>query len=1012
VSFVPLHVLSGFSYLHSGLVVERIPLLAKKLGYDAVGLSDTGTLSGYAPFTHEATKLGVKPIYGMDAIVQEGTYSLYVLNEIGYRHLLRLTLLASEKKLTLEDIRKNADGLSIVYSLDSSFVHDDYHRDQKEVAALLAERLRGLPSVSLGIPYLPQDAEFVAFVRAFASSHSYPTIAFPRIVYEKKSDAIVLEITEAIFASQTLEKKEKDGFEFFLTAADIESYYSPEEIEATEKLAAKSDFAFLIKRGTLLHFENDKSLTSEQYLRKIAVDGLEKRVPSHGRDYDERLDYELAIIGKMGYADYFLIVADYVHYAKTHGVSVGPGRGSAAGSLVSFALGIVASDPLKYNLLFERFLNPERQSMPDIDVDFSDTHRDIVVQYIFSKYGTERVGHVLTTQTIGAKQALRDIGRVYDYEDREIELIIDAIVNDKISLREDYKSSPQFKKLVDSDKYYLQIVALASKIEGLPRQAGLHAAGLVLNEEPLPNVMPVMDEEGVGYVACLEKDYLEEQGFLKMDILGLRNLTIVDNCLALIKNNESITLAYDDVPYEDKDSIALIAKGKTVGVFQVESPGMKKAIEEIRPTDFEDIVAILALFRPGPMESIPSYARRKHGEEKINYLSPELEKILAPTYGIIVYQEQIMQIVRTMAGFSYGEADLFRRAISKKDAVKLAALKESFLQGCAANKHSKELSERVFDLIYKFADYGFNRSHSLSYAVLTCQMAYLKKHYPKEFYAAILDSMSPEDGKFKDAIAEIKEISLRLAVPGVNSSESGFAIKGDALLFPLNAIKSLPGNLTNGILDERNLHGKYLDLFDFAARVKTYGLSLPTLVKLIDAGALDELWSSRSSLRATAPAAMSYAELIFGEDGQQALLNLGIEKPAMVSQKDDFRDNLNAEYAALGIMVSGSPLSLYRDKLKDYKITSLSELSDSVGEVLTIGIVKDIRAIVTRKGSQMAFLSLYDDVSEIDSMVLFSEAYATSYKALKNNNVVLVKCRRDMRKDGAYLVSEAKQIGE
>jgi DNA polymerase-3 subunit alpha len=578
-------------------------------------------------------------------------------------------------------------------------------------------------------------------------------------------------------------------------------------------------------------------------------------------------------------------------------------------------------------------------------------------------------------------------------------------------LREDYKKSPPFKKLIDSDKYYLAIVSLASKIEGLPRQAGLHAAGIVLNDQPLPDVLPVSDSQGVGYVACLEKDYLEEQGFLKMDLLGLKNLTTIDTCLALIEASEGITLTYADLPYEDPKAIAIIKEGRTMGLFQLESSGMKRAIREVQPSSFEDVAALLALFRPGPMESLPSYARRKNGLEKVSYLSPELEPILKNTYGIIVYQEQIMQIVRAMAGFSYGQADLFRRAISKKNAEKLAALKDSFLQGCLAEGKDKAVAEKVYALIYKFADYGFNRSHAVSYAVLTCEMAYLKSRFPREFYCAILDGMSPSEAKFKDVLSEIKALGLRMAVPDVNRSTRGFKVDGEAIRFPLDAIKGLQSNFHNALLDERKENGPYQDLFDFASRAKPGGLTLPTLVKLIDAGALDSLCPSRASLRATAPAAMSYAEMMFGESGQEALLAIGLEKPALVTSGDDPRINLAAEYEALGLMVSGSPLSFYAAKLKEMAITPLGEVPDSAGEVETAGIVKSIRVITTKKGSQMAFLELYDEVSEL-SFILFSEAYTACYSVLKADALVVVKCHKDNRKEGSYLVDGATSLGD
>jgi DNA polymerase-3 subunit alpha len=1009
-AFVPLHVYSGFSYLHSGLVAERIPLLAKKRGYRSVALADEGSLSGFAPFTHACQKAGIQPLYGMDAHLGEGTFSLFVENEDGYHHLLKLTLLASQNALSLDLLKQNEGGLTVVLATES-LLKGHEKDDLSTLAEQLSRLLKGFSHLYLGLPYAPQEKEFVSFVRSFAASHSYPLVAFPLISYEKKTDAIVTKITAAIQNHETLTEKEEEGFSYFLESDEVEKFFTKEEIAATEKIAQSlSSFVFIKERGSLLHYPNPLGISSEDYLKKLAYEGLAKRIPEAGKEYFERLDYELSVIFQMGYADYFLIVGDYVNFAKTHGVSVGPGRGSGAASLVAYSLNISAADPLKNDLLFERFLNPQRQSMPDIDVDFSDVNRDVVVRYLAEKYGKERVAHILTTQTIGAKEALRDIARVYGYEEREIELVISTIVDDKISLREDYKTSPQFKQLIDSDKYYLELVALASKIEGLPRQAGLHAAGIVLNDKPLPEVIPLLDEEGVGYVACLEKDYLEEQGFLKMDLLGLRNLSIIDECLALIKKSEGKTLTYDDIPYDDKEAIALIPQGRVMGLFQLESPGMKRAIREVEPSTFEEVAALLALFRPGPMQSIPSYARRKKGLERITYLSPELEPILKGTYGIIVYQEQIMQIVRAMAGFQYAQADLFRRAISKKDANKLAALKDTFIKGCLAKGHTEKLANEVYELIFKFADYGFNKAHAVSYAVLTCQMAFLKKRYPREFYCAILDSMSPGDSKFKDTISEIKDLSLHLEVPDINLSEKGFIVDKESLLFPLSAIKNLQGNFLDALLDERMVHGGFADIFDVAARLKKDGLTLPLLIRLIDAGALDKFGVNRAGLRASAPAAMSYADMMFGTTGQEALLDIGIEKPALVSAPTDLRSDLNAEYEALGFMVSGSPLSLFKEELEAKHIVPLSKIGETQGSFVTAGIVKNVRAIVTRKGSQMAFLEIYDEVTEA-SFVLFSESYAASYAALKEDAIVLVTARKDLRKDDSYLADKVERLG-
>lgn len=1008
-SFIPLHLYSGFSYLRSGLVADKIPLLAKKNLYSGVGISDIGTLSGYAPFTHACLEANIKPYYLMDYPCPEGLFSLFVKDEEGYRNLLALTLLCSQNRATLEALKGHKEGLTIIYGGENP-VFEECYRSQS--TSLLASRLQGIlgdfPDAYIGIPYVPERKDFIRFLHTFLSSYPYKSVAFPKISYPKKGDAIVTLITEAIFEKATLKEKKKEGYEYFLNEKEIEEYYSDDEIKQTEIISGSSSFKFIQKRGTLLKYDGTDGMTSESYLRKLSFEGLKKKIPDADETYSSRLDYELKIIHQMGYDDYFLVVSDYVGFAKTHSVYVGPGRGSGPGSLVSYALDISEIDPVKYDLLFERFLNPERKSLPDIDVDFSDVHREIVVQYLRERYGKERVGHVLTTQTIGAKEALHDIGRVYGYEDREISLILSSIINDRLSLRDDYRQSPPFKSLIDSDPYYLEIVSLASKIEGLPRQAGLHAAGIILNDEPLPLVMPTKDDEGIGYVGCLEKDYLEEQGFLKMDILGLRNLSIIEECLSSIKEKTGQTIDPYTIPYDDPKSILTIKEGRTMGLFQLESAGMKRAIQEVEPTSYDDVASLLALFRPGPMEQIPRFARRKKGAEKISYLSPELQPILKGTYGVIVYQEQIMQIVQAVAGFSLGEADLFRRAISHKDAEKLESYKGKFMEGCAKKGKSQALASSLFALIFRFANYGFNKSHSYAYAMLTCRMSYLKTYYPLEFYSSILDYLSSGEGKYKDTLKEMREMGYFLVVPSINESTNKYGIEDGKILLPLNAIKSLPFSLTNAIIDERNMNGRYADLFDFCARGKRSGLTLVTLIRLIDAGALDE-FGNRSTLRASAHSAFSYAEMIGGEEGNEALLSLGIEKPALTTRDPTPREDLEGEYEALGIMVSGSPLSFYKEEIKAKNIQSLASLEEGKRNFLVAGIIKSIRPIVTKKGTKMCFMELYDEISDA-SFILWSEAYLSSFSALKEEGIVYVEGYKDDR--GGYIATKVAPLGE
>lgn len=1002
-AFVPLHVYSGFSYLQSGIPVGKLPLLAKKLGYSRIGLCDNGTLSGLAPFYHAALKADITPIYGMDYRCPEASFSLFVLNEEGYRNLLYLAKRVSEGSATLSDLKERQTGLAKV------FVVEERIADEEEFAKKIFPLLKGIDILWLGLPY-GLDEETKISIRSFALNHSYPLIAFPKISYPKKEDAIVLDIVTAILEKGHLEHDKKDGHEHFLSPEEISAYYSEEEIRQTERLANLISFSLIHKRGGLLHFHNSLGLSSDEYLRKCTFEGLERKGLSSKEEYVKRVEYELGIIAKMGYSDYFLIVADYVRFAKHNGVMVGPGRGSAGGSLVSFALDIVMADPLRYGLLFERFLNPERLSMPDIDVDFADTSREKVIRYLQEKYGKERTGHVLTTQVIGAKEALRDIGRVYNFKQNEIELVISCIMNDRLSLRDDYRTSKKFRDLVDSDPYFLRFVSLASKIEGLPRQAGLHAAGIVLNDTPLSEAAPVSVSPEVGYVCCIEKDYLEEQGFLKMDLLGLTNLSTIERCLSLIKRSKGIDIDYLSLPHDDPKAISLIANGQTMGLFQLESAGMKKAIRQVGPTSFEDVAALLALFRPGPMESIPAYARRKKGLEKVAYLSPELEPILKETYGIIVYQEQIMQIARESAGMSYGEADLFRRAISKKKADKLLALRSSFIDGCRKNGHTEKISNALYALIERFANYGFNKSHAVSYAVLTCQMAYLKASYPEEFYSAILGSLSPSEAKFKNTLSEIKKRGLSLALPDVNRSEETFSLDEGKIRFPLSSIKGMPGNFASRLLDERRQNGPFTDVFDFASRMKKDGLNKQILTRLIDSGSFDALYKNRNGLRAAIHSILSYADMACGENGESILLDLDLEKPVIIDVPQNKALDLSNEYETLGLMVSGSPLSFYRDEIALKGAIPLSEAMSQNKEVLTYGIIKSCRAITTRNGKKMAFLDVYDEYSEMSSVV-FNDAYSEYFPLLVNDALVYLWVKKDERKEGSYIVSKIESIG-
>ncbi len=1005
-SYLPLHVSSGNSFLRSALTLRRIGGLASKYKFPYLSVSDYGTCSSFPEVNKMAKIIGAKPIFGMDVEIEGNSFSLYVLNETGYQNLLLIDCLFSEEKLTLSFLKEHSEGLSIVLASEQSFLHETYRTKAEEIPEKLRELASSFSSFRLGVPYLPSEKSFVSFLRNFVEKYPYQAIAFPHILYEKKEDAITLLILKAISESQTLEQKEESGDNYLLSQEEADAFFNEQERNETFNLAKESEgFTLVAKRGGLLVFPNPLGISSEEYLRKLAHEGLEKKNPGYSEEYKARLEYELDVIVSMGYADYFLLVQDYVNYARRVGITVGPGRGSGAGSLVSYALDIVTPDPIKNGLLFERFLNPERQSMPDIDVDFSDIRRDEVFAYLQEKYGANRVAHIATTQTLKARAAINDIGRVYNYEARQIELLRKS-VDESMGLRDNYRKNPRFRKIVDSDRYYLQIVSLASKIEGLPRQGGLHPAGAIINDKPLERCLPIRNDPMVGYVSQFEKDYLEDQGFLKMDLLALRNLTTIDHAIENIRKTHGISLNYREIPSEDKEAIALIASGKTVGLFQLDTSSSARAIRTLQPESFHDVVALMALNRPGPMDYIPNYAKRKAGKEKITYLDPCLKSILSPTYGIIVYQEQIMQMVQVLAGFSYGQADLFRRAISKKDSAKLESLKASFISGCLKMGRSEKIAQDAFALILRFADYGFNKSHSVCYAILACQMAYLKFHYPEEFYCALLDDSKLSSPQL---LSEIKNSSIRLSLPFINEATTRFEAKGKRILLPLSCIKGIQTNLVNAILDERMERGPFEDYFSFVSRMYRKGLNEATLLKLIDAGCFDELDKRRGALRLASKSALKYAEVASSFEDQPSLFPLEFEKPEIIEIEEDRLIDLAQEKEALGIMVSGSPLESKKERIQEFKLLPLSCLQEEPKEGKLAAIVSSIKTIMTKQGKKMAFLRVYDDTSEAE-FTLFSEAYNVSYPALNEGNMVIVSFQEDARNPGKYLADKVETL--
>ncbi len=975
---IPLHVYSEYSFLKSGLTLEKLASVYAKQNIPFLTSTDVNFLYAFPALKNLAKEVQLRPIYGMDFIFEDALLTFFVENEEGYLHLLHLSNAMQTEEINAEFLASHQEGLRVVLS----------SRSYESI-----DKIRSIfPSIVLGLEYLDSQVETI---RKKALEHRIPLMAYPMIRYVKKEDAIVLDIARAISQNETLEYKIKEGEDYLHPEEDYLSFYTKEEIKQTEDFAQSFTFDFHKKRGKMLQFSSDSASLLEQKVQE----GKQKRKWG-GEQYDQRLRYELDVIHQMGYDDYFLIVADYVQYAKSHAIAVGPGRGSAAGSLVSYALGITEVDPLQYSLYFERFLNPKRQTMPDIDIDFEDIRREEMVDYLEQTYGKNRVARIITYQTIGAKQAIRDIGRVFSYSNFEIDYLSRILGNHPKSLRDAYKTNANFKELIDREPHYLEIVRLASKMEGLIRQSSIHAAGIVLNDVDLRQVLPVLEDRDGHLITQYEMGDLEEEGFLKMDLLSLRNLTLMKQILA--KANSSMQI--QDIPRDDEKAISLISKNMVTGIFQLESAGMRNAIAQLKPSCFEDIAALIALYRPGPMKEIPTYARRKAGLEKATYWNKEMERILAPTYGIILYQEQIMQIATSMAGLSLAKSDLFRRAISKKDAEQLTSLKEEFFQGCKKNGYSEKEITQVYEHISRFADYGFNRNHSVGYAVIVCQMAYLKAHHTLAFYATMLQNEKGTE-KFQNYLTEIRSLSIPLSLPNIQYAEKEFSIHEQQLVFGLSFLKGFPSPFIPCILQERE-KGPFTSFFHFVKRLFPYHLTEEMVEILIDGGALDE-FGSRADLRASISNAFLQAknDEIFQNGG-------GLHYPMRKAERHPFED-LKREYEVLGTLISGSPLDYQKEALQKYHPIPILEASKKEGrKIVTAGMIHRIQTMKTKaKQESMAYLTLFDETGEMEA-VIFPRVYQEIAQHIRIYQVVVVTLSSRIYRDQRSYCVESLQVLE
>ncbi|NQD51525.1 DNA polymerase III subunit alpha, partial [Bacillus altitudinis] len=881
-SYVHLQVHSGYSLLSSAAKVKELVLKAKELGYQALALTDDHVMYGTVEFYKECKTHGIKPIIGLTASVfideqETEAYPLILLakNNEGYQNLIKISsVLKSKSKTGLKEkwLKAYHHGLIAITPGVSGYIETLLQHDQLDEARDAASHLKDLfgeEHVYLAVQPFQQDEELSHKLRELSKRANIPLVATGDVHYIHQEDKTAYTCLKAIKAGQQLSEIEEDQADkHFRSIEEMMKWYGddPELLARTVEIANRCEVDLNLGQTKLPTYPTPDQSTADQFLRRVCQEGMKRRQIASNDTYIKRLEYELSIIQKMNFSDYFLIVWDFMKYAHDHGIVTGPGRGSAAGSLVAYVLFITDVDPIRHGLLFERFLNPERISMPDIDIDFPDTRRDEIISYVKDKYGDMHVAQIVTFGTLAAKAALRDVGRVMGIDSKAADRLAKLIPSKPgTTLKEAVTVSSELKTLLQQSEELQRVFQTALKVEGLPRHTSTHAAGVVLSEEPLTQVVPIQEGHDGVYLTQYAMNYLEDLGLLKMDFLGLRNLTLIESIKNQIERQENVHINFSDISYEDQKTFDLLSAGDTTGIFQLESQGMRQVLRRLKPSSLEDIVAVNALYRPGPMENIPLFIDRKHGRVKVSYPHPDLYDILKDTYGVIVYQEQIILIAAKMAGFQLGEADLLRRAVSKKDKKVLDEERSHFVEGCLKKEYPVNIANDVYDLIVKFANYGFNRSHAVAYSMIGFQLAYLKAHYPLYFMCGLLTSVIGNEDKVAQYFYEAKEKGISVLKPSINKSEFPFTVEKGEIRYSLRAIKNVGVSAVKDIYRARQ-EKPFEDLFDFCARVSTKSVNRKTIEALIFSGAMDELHPNRASLLASIDIALDHVSFLTPED--------------------------------------------------------------------------------------------------------------------------------------------------
>ena len=1057
-AFAHLHVHTEYSLLDGSNKIKEYVKRVKELGMDSAAITDHGVMYGVIDFYRAAKEAGIKPILGCEVYVapnfrfdkeltggDDRYYHLVLLaeNNTGYANLMKIVSKGFTEgyyykpRVDMEILNRYHEGIIALSACLAGEVARNIQKgliDEAKKAALKYQECFGKGNFFLELQDhgIPAQHTVNTALLSISKELDIPLVATNDVHYTYREDEKPHDILLCIQTGKKLADEDRmryEGGQYYVKSEEEMKGLFPyawEAVENTQSIADRCNVEIEFGVTKLPHFEVPEGYDSWGYLNKLCDDGLKERYPEDDGTLRERLDYELGIIKRMGYVDYFLIVWDFINYAKSNDIMVGPGRGSAAGSIVSYCLKITNIDPIKYNLLFERFLNPERVSMPDIDIDFCFERRQEVIDYVGRKYGSEKVVQIVTFGTMAAKGVIRDVGRVMDLPYSYVDGIAKMIPNElNVTIDRALQANPELRKLYESDEQVKVLIDMSKRLEGLPRHTSMHAAGVVICPESADEFVPLSR----GSDGCITTQFtmttLEELGLLKMDFLGLRTLTVIQNAVRLVEKDTGVKLDMDNVDFNDKAVLDSIGTGRTDGVFQVESGGMKNFMKELKPQNLEDIIAGISLYRPGPMDFIPRYIKGKNNAASITYLCPQLKPILEPTYGCIVYQEQVMQIVRDLGGYTMGRSDLVRRAMSKKKQSVMEKERANFIYGneeegvpgCVSNGISAEVAGTIYEEMMDFAKYAFNKSHAACYAVVSYQTAYLKYYYPVEFMAALLTSVIDNPGKVSEYILTCRSMGIKILPPDINEGEAGFSVSGGSIRYALTAIKGVGRPVIDQVTAEREARGPFLSIQDFVTRMADSEVNKRTVENFIKSGTFDGLGGTRKQFMSVFVQMMDAQQHNKKNNlaGQMSLFDLVDEE-----DKGEFEIRLPdvGEYSkelllgfekeVLGIYVSGHPLEEYEQTWRKHITRTTADflLDEETGEMnvrdqerVTIGgMISDKKIKYTRNDKVMAFLTLEDLVGTVE-VVVFPKVYEQESAKLTEDSKVFIKGRASAEED-------------